>query len=88
MRTVQYDPTMFRRWHDGPVVVIDCQGVGTAIDTQSAAYIVINSQSDAATYLNMLRRPFAGTIYVFADEHHVMLLASEFADLDIVHVKL
>ena len=88
MRTVQYEPARFRRWHDGPVVVIDCQGVGSAIDTQGATYIAIDSQSDAVSYLNMLRRPFVGTIYVFADEQHVSFLASEFADLDIVHVKL
>lgn len=86
MRTVRYDPAMFRRWHDGPIVVLDCEGVGMAIDVHSAKYVAAASLADAAVYLNMLSRPFAGTIYVFSTEGHVRLLSAEFADLDIVHV--
>lgn len=88
MRTVKYEPAIFRRWHDGPVIVIDSYGVGSTIDTASAAYVAVGSNADVATYLNILRRPFAGTIYIVADESHVEWIAEEFPDLDIVHLSL
>ena len=88
MRTVQYEPSMFRRWHDGPIVVIDAQCVYSVIDTDSIAYIAVNSISQIANYLNTIIRPFAGTFYIIAPVNDVAEIAQEFSDLDIVHVKL
>lgn len=88
MRIAKYEPAIFRRWHDGPVIVIDNCGVGFTIDTASATYVAVGSNADIAAYLNILRRPFAGTIYIIADESQVEWIAEEFPDLDIVHLSL
>jgi len=86
MRSVNYSPSTIRSWHDGPVIVLDCEGVGVAIDTRGATYVVIYSIADAATYLNTLSRPFAGTIYVIAPAEQVKMLSHQFSDLDVVHL--
>ena len=86
MRTVNYDPSIFRRWHDGPVIVVDAMCVGSAIDTGFCTYIVAVNDEAIFNLLNTIERPFAGTIYIFAsDEFWLEMLID---DLDIVRVML
>lgn len=86
MKTVAYEQSLFRRWHDGPVVVIDTLGVGSAIYTGLAKYIIAGSNAEVGIILNTLPRPYAGTIYIFASDDFVSTIAAEYNDLDIVQV--
>lgn len=86
MRTVQYEPSTLRRWHDGPVVVLDTKYSYDSIDTHLGTYLSFISPSAVRDYLNIVTRPFAGTFYVIASRDDVAKMAQEFSDLDIVHL--
>ena len=86
MKTVAHDQSLFRRWHDGPVVVIDTIGVAGVICTNQAKYIVAGSHAEVISILNTLPRPYAGTICIFASDDFVSAIAAEYSDLDIVRV--
>ena len=86
MRTVQYEPSTLRCWHDGPVVVLDTKYSYDAIDTHLGTYLSFISPAAVRDYLNIVTRPFAGTFYIIASCDDVAKMAQEFSDLDIVHL--
>lgn len=58
----EYDANMLRRWHDGPVIVLDTMAVHLAHD-DSTKYIVC-SEDEVETTLRNMHRPTAACVYV------------------------
>ena len=78
----KYDPRMFRRWYDGPVIIIDSVGL-ESIDTGHANYLVVAHAININEIVKNIPRPFAGTVFVVAPTLIYEQLLNDHVDIDI-----
>jgi len=79
----KYDPRMFRRWYDGPVMIIDSVGLGEVLDTGHASYLVVAHAININEIVKNIPRPFAGTVFVVAPTLIYEQLLNDHVDIDI-----
>lgn len=79
----QYDPRMFRRWHNGPVIILDSMKFGNTMDTGHAKYLAVQFAINTTEIVKNIPRPFAGTVYVAVPLATYEQLLEQNPDLDI-----
>lgn len=55
---------MFTRWHDGPVLILDAQGI-TIERLGNAKYYPCKDEQEVELFLREMTRPTAACVYVF-----------------------
>lgn len=78
----QYDPSTFRKWHDGPVVILST--LSKPPDCGHATYVLFRYIKEVDDFLNeKITRPFVGTIFLMVPDKYYQRLNEKYKELDI-----
>lgn len=83
----RYEPSLFRKWYDGPVLILDATWV--SVERGHATHVAFQYIKEIDEFLEQeVPRPFAGTIFLVVPEQSYVKLNEKYKELDVRLLKM